>query len=162
MWAKESVREGVFYLYTNNSVKTLTRKVKNSEICLLYTLQIAKEVFYIQNSQKCQSESNVLQIFRDSIVWKFLPSRVWFNGLNFHTLEKSWKNQVKTSNYWKMCNFQLLWLCFQSFQIQLPISGSDFQILESGFQFLERNAHSHCNTIFAAGIPKFGSFYQVE
>ena len=63
MWAKKSVREGVFYLYTNNSVETLTMKVKNSEICLIYTLQVAKD---IQNSQKCQSEWNVLQIFGDS------------------------------------------------------------------------------------------------
>ena len=108
LWAKISVREIIFLSYTNNSVKILTRKAKISEKCLIHTLQVAKEVFYIQDSQKCQSESNVLQIFRDSIVWKFLPSRVWFHGLNFHTLEKSWKNQVKTSNYWKMCNFQLL------------------------------------------------------
>ena len=69
-------------------METLTRKVKNSERCLIYTLQVAKEVFYIQDSQKCQSESNVLQIFGDSIVWKFLPSRVTFHGLNFHKLEK--------------------------------------------------------------------------
>ena len=45
---------------------------------------------------------------------------------------------------------------------RFPISGSDFQILESCFQFLEGDAHSHCNTIFVVGIPKFGSFYQVE
>jgi hypothetical protein len=54
---------------------------------------------------------------------------------------------------------------------RFPISGSDFQILERCFQFLKAAsnswkamliAHSHCNTNFAAGIPKFGSFYQVD
>ena len=124
-----------FYLYTNNSVKTLTRKGKNSERCLMYTLQVAKEVFYIQDSQKCQSQSNVLQISGDSIVWKFLPSRVRFHGLNFHKLEKCWKNQIKTSNYWE-CVTSDYYDCVSK------IFKYNFQYLGATFKFLKAASNS--------------------
>ena len=72
--------------------------------------------------------------------------------------------RVKCSaNIWRFLNSND-WECVTSdyYDCVSKIFKYNFQYLGATFKFLEGNANFHCNTIFAAGIPKFGSFYQVE
>ena len=132
------MKEGVFYLYANNSVKTLTRKDKRVQNVSYIPCKLLKKSFTYTTVKNANQSQMYCKYLHFPLFGSFYQAKCLFHRVAYLKLEKCCKNQVKSSNYWKKGNLQFLWLCFQGFPCitskfweKLPNSRDQFPIFGS-------------------------------